>query len=52
MAGPPQYGVGLLGLGTVGSQVAERLERKWTSIEINADYVTGSALRFDGAAAA
>jgi homoserine dehydrogenase len=27
MAGPLKYGVGLLGLGTVGSQVAERLER-------------------------
>ncbi|MFN2463444.1 MAG: homoserine dehydrogenase [Candidatus Dormibacteria bacterium] len=27
MSGPLKYGVGLLGLGTVGSQVAERLER-------------------------
>ena len=27
--------------------VAERLERRWLSIEINADYVAGSRLRFD-----
>jgi DNA modification methylase len=30
----------------VTGQVAESLERKWTSIEINADYVAGSRLRF------
>ena len=29
--------------------VAERLERRWLSIEINADYVAGSRLRFDDA---
>jgi site-specific DNA-methyltransferase (cytosine-N4-specific) len=35
-------------------QVAESLDRTWTSIEINADYVAGSRLRFagDGKAAA
>jgi DNA modification methylase len=27
-------------------QVAEGLGRKWISIEINADYVAGSKLRF------
>jgi DNA modification methylase len=27
--------------------VAERLERRWLSIEINADYVAGSRLRFE-----
>ena len=30
----------------VTGQVAETLGRKWTSIEINADYVAGSRLRF------
>jgi site-specific DNA-methyltransferase (cytosine-N4-specific) len=30
----------------VTGQVAEALSRKWTSIEINADYVAGSRLRF------
>lgn len=30
----------------VTGQVAETLERKWVSIEINADYVSGSKLRF------
>lgn len=32
----------------VVGQVAERLERKWISIEINETYVLGSAFRFDG----
>ena len=36
----------------VTGQEAQRLERKWLSIEINADYVAGSKLRFDQAAAA
>lgn len=31
----------------VTGQVAETLGRRWTSIEINADYVAGSKLRFD-----
>ncbi|HWG45114.1 MAG TPA: site-specific DNA-methyltransferase [Gemmataceae bacterium] len=31
----------------VTGHVAERLERRWLSIEINADYVAGSRLRFD-----
>jgi site-specific DNA-methyltransferase (cytosine-N4-specific) len=30
----------------VTGQVAEALERRWLSIEINGDYVTGSAVRF------
>ncbi len=30
--------------------VAERLERRWLSVEINADYVAGSRLRFEDAA--
>jgi site-specific DNA-methyltransferase (cytosine-N4-specific) len=30
----------------VTGQVAENLERKWLSVEINADYVAGSKLRF------
>lgn len=30
----------------VTGQVAEALERRWISVEINADYVTGSQLRF------
>ena len=33
------------GSNTTG-QVAERLERKWCSIELDADYVAGSRLRF------
>jgi site-specific DNA-methyltransferase (cytosine-N4-specific) len=33
------------GSNTTG-QVAEGLERKWSSVEINADYVAGSKLRF------
>jgi DNA modification methylase len=33
----------------VTGQVAEALGRKWISIEINADYVIGSLLRFRGA---
>jgi DNA modification methylase len=33
----------------VTGQVAEELERKWISIEINADYVAGSRLRFANA---
>jgi DNA modification methylase len=37
------------GSNTTG-QVAEGLDRKWTSIEINADYVAGSRLRFVGEA--
>ena len=36
----------------VTGQVAEGLERNWASIEINADYVAGSRLRFEGAVAA
>jgi len=36
----------------VTGQEAERLQRNWTSIEINADYVAGSKLRFGEAAAA
>jgi DNA modification methylase len=35
----------------VTGQVAERLGRRWLSVEINADYVEGSRLRFDEAAA-
>jgi site-specific DNA-methyltransferase (cytosine-N4-specific) len=35
----------------VTGQVAEALHRKWQSIEINADYVAGSKLRFGEAAA-
>ena len=34
------------GSNVVGS-VAERLERRWISIEINEEYATGSAFRFD-----
>jgi len=30
----------------VTGQVAEGLSRRWTSIEINSDYVAGSRLRF------
>ena len=30
----------------VTGQVAEKLQRNWTSIEISADYVAGSKLRF------
>jgi site-specific DNA-methyltransferase (cytosine-N4-specific) len=30
----------------VTGQIAERLERRWISVEINADYVAGSQLRF------
>jgi site-specific DNA-methyltransferase (cytosine-N4-specific) len=33
----------------VTGQVAETLERRWLSIEINPDYVAGSAVRFPGA---
>jgi site-specific DNA-methyltransferase (cytosine-N4-specific) len=33
----------------VTGQVAESLERSWISVEINADYVAGSKLRFPGA---
>lgn len=32
----------------VVGEVAERLGRKWISVEINKDYVLGSAFRFDG----
>lgn len=35
------------GSNVVGA-VAERLQRKWISIEINKIYVVGSAFRFDG----
>jgi DNA modification methylase len=35
----------------VTGQVAEALKRSWISIEINADYVAGSKLRFGAAAA-
>jgi site-specific DNA-methyltransferase (cytosine-N4-specific) len=35
----------------VTGQVAEGLERKWLSVEINPDYVLGSRLRFPDAAA-
>jgi site-specific DNA-methyltransferase (cytosine-N4-specific) len=31
----------------VTGEMAQRLERRWLSIEINADYVTGSRMRFD-----
>jgi site-specific DNA-methyltransferase (cytosine-N4-specific) len=34
------------GSNTTG-HAAERLERRWLSIEINPDYVAGSRLRFD-----
>jgi site-specific DNA-methyltransferase (cytosine-N4-specific) len=34
----------------VTGQVAERLERRWIAVEINADYVAGSRLRFDAEA--
>ena len=36
----------------VTGEVAELLERKWVSAEINADYVEGSRLRFPAAASA
>jgi site-specific DNA-methyltransferase (cytosine-N4-specific) len=36
----------------VTGQVAERLQRRWISVEINADYVAGSRLRFAAAASA
>lgn len=32
----------------VVGEVAERLKRKWMSVEINKNYVVGSAFRFDG----
>ncbi len=32
----------------VVGEVAERLERRWISVEINKIYVVGSAFRFDG----
>lgn len=32
----------------VVGEVAERLDRRWISIEINDEYVVGSAFRFDG----
>jgi DNA modification methylase len=35
----------------VTGEVAEKLERNWLSIEINADYVAGSQLRFPAAVA-
>jgi DNA modification methylase len=35
----------------ITGQVAERLERRWISCEINREYVTGSQLRFAGAVA-
>ena len=35
----------------VTGQVAEALKRNWISIEIKADYVAGSKLRFSKAAA-
>jgi site-specific DNA-methyltransferase (cytosine-N4-specific) len=35
----------------VTGQVAEALGRRWLSIEVNEDYVSGSRLRFPGAAA-
>jgi DNA modification methylase len=35
----------------VTGAVAQRLERRWISIEINAEYVEGSQLRFDDSAA-
>src|SRR5207244_13111091 len=35
----------------VTGAVAERLERRWLSVEINADYVAGSRLRFAAAGA-
>ncbi|MBW1998609.1 MAG: site-specific DNA-methyltransferase [Deltaproteobacteria bacterium] len=35
----------------VVGEVAERLERKWISVEINEGYVVGSAFRFDGVGA-
>jgi len=34
----------------VTGHVAERLERRWLSVEIHADYVAGSRLRFEDAA--
>jgi site-specific DNA-methyltransferase (cytosine-N4-specific) len=39
------------GSNTTG-RVAESLERRWVSVEINADYVEGSRLRFEGALSA
>lgn len=36
----------------VTGQEAERLQRKWLSVELNADYVAGSRLRFTGDEAA
>ena len=33
----------------VTGQEAERLGRKWVSVELNADYVAGSRLRFTDA---
>jgi site-specific DNA-methyltransferase (cytosine-N4-specific) len=35
----------------VTGQVAQRLERRWVAVEINADYVAGSRLRFPDAVA-
>jgi site-specific DNA-methyltransferase (cytosine-N4-specific) len=35
----------------VTGQVAEALERRWVAVEVNADYVAGSMLRFPGAVA-
>jgi site-specific DNA-methyltransferase (cytosine-N4-specific) len=34
----------------VTGHVAERLGRRWLAVELNADYVAGSMLRFEGAA--
>jgi site-specific DNA-methyltransferase (cytosine-N4-specific) len=30
----------------VTGQIAEQLDRKWIAVEINADYVAGSQMRF------
>jgi DNA modification methylase len=49
---PGQTVLDPFGGSNVTGQVAERLHRRWISIEINADYVAGSRLRFPDARAA
>ncbi|MBI3409789.1 MAG: site-specific DNA-methyltransferase [Planctomycetes bacterium] len=49
---PGQTVLDPFGGSNVTGQVAESLERHWISIEINADYVAGSKLRFPAARAA
>jgi site-specific DNA-methyltransferase (cytosine-N4-specific) len=51
LTGPPQLVVDPFAGSNVTGQVAEALGRRWLSVEINADYVLGSRLRFPDAAA-